>query len=42
MLIFNTSNVLPTLIIIFYLLYTLIVAVKIASKFEGPLRNLIK
>lgn len=31
----------PTIIIIIYLLYTLIVAVKVSSKLEGPLRNTV-
>lgn len=41
-LIFSKRISLTTILIIFYLLFTLIVAVKVASKFEGPLRNLIK
>lgn len=41
-LIFTKIISITTLIIIIYLLLTLIVAVKITSKFEGPLRNVIK
>jgi NADH-ubiquinone oxidoreductase chain 6 len=40
-LIFSNENIILTILIIVYLLFTLIVAVKISSKYEGPLRNFI-
>lgn len=40
-IIFSYSIALPTITTIIYLLLTLIVVVKITSKYEGPLRNII-
>nr|YP_009740456.1 NADH dehydrogenase subunit 6 [Salina celebensis]QID03183.1 NADH dehydrogenase subunit 6 [Salina celebensis] len=40
MMIFSSSNILTSILIMTYLLFTLLVAVKIASKYEGPLRKI--
>lgn len=40
-LIFSFEIIILTILVITYLLFTLIVAVKISSKYEGPLRNFI-
>jgi len=40
-LIYSKTIVIPTLVTILYLLLTLIIAVKITSKYEAPLRRLI-
>lgn len=39
-MIFSSRNILTSILIITYLLFTLLVAVKIASKYEGPLRKI--
>lgn len=40
-IIFSNQIVILVIIVIVYLLFTLIVAVKVSSKYEGPLRNFI-